>query len=504
MDLLSEEKKEQENKGRKIVITALIASVVLIILVLVLILVLQQQENVRMKLMVNGKSTAFGPSFTITDENQGINFFSIRQVAGLTGYNFFNGEYKKYSEDKTKCYVECKDELAMLELNSNILYKNNPINKQNFDAYTVDKSVISRDGELYATAQTIQTAFNTRVTYDKATNTIYLETLPYLVEYYTGVVTRYNYTGISEDFANQKALTGRMLIVNKDEKYGVISTDDFSSIIGNKYDKIVYLESTQEFIVTSEGKTGLLSIDGETKINLRYEDVGIIDSMLGLYYTKSNNLYGIVNSKGKVLCYNEYEDIGVDRSTFDLGAMKSNYILYDNCILLKKDGKWGMADRVGDITVSFMYDDIGYIGENDYTSNLPRTPMPNSTQGTAQNENNINNVVVIPSIEGIVYKLGDKYGVVNINGEVIIPFKNDKIFSVTSEGIDEYFLERSGEVMSLTAYLEKRKNRVENNNNESNEDDLPTPTAANSTPTPTPIDITDKKNETDENVVVIL
>ena len=52
---------------------------------------------------------------------------------------------------------------------------------------------------------------------------------------------------------------------------------------------MIYLESTQEFIATNEGKTGVLSIDGETKIGLRYEDVGLIDDTLGLYYTKNNN-----------------------------------------------------------------------------------------------------------------------------------------------------------------------------------------------------------------------
>ena len=490
MDLLSDERKEKENKGKKIVISALIVSVVLIILVLVLILVLKQEENNKIKLVVDGKSKTFGESFMIADKNVGINYFSIRQVAGLVGYNFFNGEYKKYSEDKSRCYVESKDELAMFELNSNILYKNNPINKQNFDSYIVDRSVTSSAGELYATAQAIQTAFNTKVTYDDTTNTIYLETLPYLVNYYKSIATRYNYTGISEEFANEKTITKNMLVVNKDDKYGVVSTKDFSSIIGNKYDKMIYLENTQEFIVTSDGKTGLLSTNGEIKINLRYEDVGIIDDMLGLYYTKSNNMYGIVNSKGKVIVYNEYEDIGIDRSVFDLGNMKNNFIIYDNCIPLKRDGKWGMADKLGNIILNFIYDTVGYVEENDAPYVLEKTPTPSATQ----NDNKINNVVVIPSIEGIVFGGNNKYGVVNSTGKVIIPFKNDKIFSATNEGIDEYFLERSGVVVSLERYLETNNIKI-NNNNKNNISQTPS----------NMIDITDRNtssNATNNSLII--
>ncbi len=346
----------------------------------------------------------------------------------------------------------------MFELKSDVIYKNNPVNKLNFDEYKIDKPIESSNNILYATASTIQTAFNTKITYDEKTNTISLYTLPYLNEYYKEAVKKYGYDGISEEFANGKTLTKDMLVVNKDNKYGVISTNNLETIIGNKYDKMIYLESTREFIVTSDGKCGILSTDGETKIGLRYEDVGLIDGKLGLYYTKNNNLYGVVNSKGKMLTYNEFEDIGVDRNTFSLGDMKSNYILYNNCIPLKKDGKWGMVDKLGTVILNFDYDSLGYIEEEtDLYYNT--TPTPVQT-GTA-NEININNVATIPSIEGIVFGINGKYGVVNAIGNLIIPFKCDKIFSATNEGVDEYFLERSGMTVSLKKYLELNKINVE-------------------------------------------
>ncbi len=109
MELISNEKKEKENKGRKIIIGALILSVILIILVLILILVLEQKENDKIKLIVDGEKKTFNEELMVTDPNSNISYFSISQVANLVGYNYFNGEYKKYSEDKTKCYVESKN-----------------------------------------------------------------------------------------------------------------------------------------------------------------------------------------------------------------------------------------------------------------------------------------------------------------------------------------------------------------------------------------------------------
>lgn len=460
MNLMDGEEQEKQNNGKKIVIGALIVTLVLIVLVIVAILVLKQTENSKLKLIVDGKSKTLPENLMITDSNTGTSYLSISKAASLVGYEFYNGEYKTYSENKTQCYVECENELAMFELNSNIIYKNNAIDKLNFDTYIIDKKVASYGNELYAIPQAIQMAFNIRVIYDEKSNTIYFETLPYLVNYYKTQATKYGYTGICEDFITQKALVYNLLVVEKDKKYGVVSTKDFSTVIGNKYDNIIYIENTKEFIVTNEGKTGLLSINGEVQIGLRYDEIGLIDGQAGLYYAKNDNLYGVLNKNGKVLVYVEYDDIGIDRKIFPIDNIKNNLFLYDNCIPLKKGIKWGIANKDGNIILNFEYDELGYAEVEQIMEETTGKQNTTSVE-TALKDKSINNVVVIPDIEGIVIGKGQKYGVANSIGKIIIPCEFDKIYSITNEGKDEYYIEKNGKTTKLTKYLEDNKINVE-------------------------------------------
>lgn len=440
MELRNEEEQEKKTNGKRAIFIALIITAILAITVGILILILKQVENSKLKVIVDGKTKTVTEQFMIIDSEK--IYLSINQIAKLVGYEYYNGEYKQYSEDKTKCYVECADELAMLELNSNIIYKNNSADKENFDAYTVDKEVKNYNGELYATAQTVQTAFNTRIIFEDSSNSLYIETLKYLVEYYNAQVIKKGYIGLAEDFITQKALTKNLLVVKKDQKYGVLSAKDFSTVIGNKYDKITFLENTQEFIVTNDEKTGVLSANGNVKIGLRYDEVGLIDGSEGLYYAKNDDLYGVLNKNGKVLVYVAYDTIGIDKTLFPLENIKNNMFLYNNCIPLKRGTKWGIVDKNGNIILNFEYDSLGYISENESTSNT---------------DISINNVVVIPEVEGIVIGKQSKYGVANSIGKIIIPCEFDKIYSITNEGKDEFYLEKNGKTIKLTKYLEDNK-----------------------------------------------
>ena len=481
MELSSGEKKEKENKGKKIVIISIAVMIALIIILVVAIMILQQAENDRVKLSVDGKTVNIAPDLMLTDSNTGERYFSISRVASLVGYSFYNGEYKKYSEDKTKCYVECENEIAMFELNSNTIYKNKSTDKQSFDAYKIAQAVTSYNGNLYATMEAIQTAFNTAVTYNNTNNTIYFQTLPYLVNYYKTLAESYGYTGISEDFITQKTLTKNMLVVRIDEKFGVVSSIDFSTLIGNKYDKIVYLENTEEFIVTNDGKTGILSKDGQTRIGLRYDEIGLIDGERKIYYAKNDNLYGVLNQNGRVLVYIQYNDIGIDRSLFPLVDMKNNLFLYDNCIPLKKDNKWGMADKNGNIILNFEYDELGYVENIPTTLSENESKTSNSIITTRNNDMSINNAILVPDIEGIVFGKNGKYGVVNSIGKIIIPFEFDKIYSITNEGKDEYFLESGNKTIKLTNYLAENRINVENNTNNEASRNTVTNTVINTT-----------------------
>ena len=69
--------------------------------------------------------------------------------------------------------------------------------------------------------------------------------------------------------------------------------------------------------------------------------------------------------------------------------------------------------------------------------------------------------MLIPYIKGIVIGKGGKYGVSDSIGKVIIPCEFDRIYSITDEGKEEFYLEQDGRVIKLDRYLEENKIKVE-------------------------------------------
>lgn len=472
MELLSEEKNEKENKSKKYVAFAIIIAIILLILVFVIMLVLQQAEKNKEKLNVNGKRVTLPSDLTIIDNATGITYFSIKKIADLAGYNYYNGDFRQFSEDKTKCYVESEKQVATLELNSDIIYKNTSEDKVNFDNYKIDLPVKTYKDELYATQKAIQTSFNITVYYETENKTLYIYTLPYLVDYYNKQAERNQYTSVTEDFMTQKAIIGNMLVVQKNGKYGVLSTEDFSEIIGAKYDNLTYLESTDEFLATNFGQTGVISKTGDINITLEYEEIGLIDSQLKLYYVKKDNLYGVLGRRGNILVNIEYNDIGIDKQLFPSDEIENGMFLYENCIPIKKGNKWGIANKSGQIILNLEYDEIGYVAnhptsEPSDNSNNNNNNKNEISEGTEMPERSVNNAVIIPNVElddvsikGIVVGKNGKYGIVNSIGNELIPCEYDRIYSITNEGENVYYMEKDGRITSVQEYVNSNQVRL--------------------------------------------
>lgn len=465
MELISEEEKKKEGKSKKIIITIIIALVVILVILLTAIFAIHQALDEENKLSIDGKKYKMPANFMISQENT--TYLSINNLAAyIEEYKFYNGEYKEYTEDKTRGYVQCKDEVAVFKAGSNEMYKNNSQDNLNLDYFELELPIILYNSELYASINDIGKIFNSNVFLKQENNTLVVQTMPYLISYYKTQVKKYGYDDIIEEFNAQKAVNYGMLVVKKDNNYGVISTENYYGIIGTKYEKINFLESTKQFIVTSEGKTGLISADGHKIIDLKYDDVGLIDTKCGLYYAKNNDLMGVLNGNGKVVINIEYNSLGFDRKNFPYDNVKNNMFLYENCIPIMKyeiktgkdkEGKpveikiekWGLADKLGNILLSTQYDNIGYVEVN-------------------TSDRSINNAIIIPKIKGLVIGKGEKYGVVNSIGKFIIPCEFDKIYSITTEGKDEFYLEQDTKVIKLDKYITDNKIEIEGLNDDKN------------------------------------
>ncbi len=458
MNLIEESFREKEEKKKKkttgIILGAIIFVVIIIIAIVSYLIYIQ---NTTLKVFLDGKESQKIRQMLVI-ENDGTIYLPIKEVASYLGYDSYNGEYSDKSEDLSKCYVQCENEVANFSLKSNKIYKLDLTEKkENYECVYFKKPVKAMDGALYASSEAIEKAFNVNFTYSQDENKIYIYTLPYLVEAYTSKVLGYGYSKLSERFANQKAILDEMLIAEDatNSKIGVINLNGDSKILEAKYDDITYLDGIGDFLVETNDKYGIISKDKRTKVEIMYDSIELMDSESGLFVAKKDDKYGVIDSKGKIKIYIENDEIGMDISRFAQNNIKNKYILAENLIPARRDNLWGLYDKNGKLVVDFSYDSFGYV--------------------TLTNKNAIN-LLVIPNYNVIVACKDKKYTLLNSVGQELFaaPVADD-IYMTISEGQRNYYISVNNGIMSVKDYFDRigitEKNQIINDNSNNEQQD---------------------------------
>lgn len=436
---------QEKNKTSKISKIILICIVLVIVAIMAIIgIMLYVQSNV-FRIYVDGKIVDM-PEDTIIIENTGKIYVSIKDIAKYLGYQSHNGEYKLYTEDTNKCYVESKNETASFFLNSNKISKVEPDQTKDYEDYTISDSVINRNGKLYCSSEGIKIGFNVMFEYSKHENNIQIFTLPYLVKTYNPKLKALGYEGVNQDFNNQKAILYDMFVVRRTNGlYGVVTSSN-EEIISSRYSKMEFNENLQEFYVTSTtNKVGIVDVDANTKINLLYDDIKMLDKDTGLYIVRSGYKYGVVNRNGDIVIHLEYDQIGTNTARFPSNNVKNKYLLFDNAIPVCQNKKWGMFDKTGKIIIPLEFD---YVGFTNSSSNKT-----------------VNNLLIIPSYKAIVLgkdieleenKKTKKYAIYDYEGNLIVPCELDNVYSITSGGVDTYYMDYgNNKDVNIEKYIEK-------------------------------------------------
>ena len=160
MNLIEESFQNKEEKKKKRTTGIILAAIFIVLIIIISISAyLFYIQSTTMRLILDGKSND-NLKQLIVFEN-GTMYAPIKEIASDLGYNSYNGEYTKRSEDQSKCYVQSENEVANFSLNSNIIYKLDLTSKEgNYEKVVVDDPVIAKNGVLYATSQAIEKAFN--------------------------------------------------------------------------------------------------------------------------------------------------------------------------------------------------------------------------------------------------------------------------------------------------------------------------------------------------------
>lgn len=448
---------EKDKKISKIILICIVLLFILMIVVMCTIMYIQ--KNI-LRIYIDGKSINLPDGTIVIDEQTGKIHVDIAGIASYLGYDIHKGEFKLYTEDENKCWVESEEETASFFLNSNKISKVVPDQTKDYEDYTISDPVIRINDKLYATPEGIKIGFNVTFDYDERGKSIQIYTLPYLVESYTKQFKNLGYKeGIDNDFNNQKALLYNLFVVKKDNNlYGVVNSQN-QEIISSKYNKMVFNENAREFYVTSTtNKKGIVTEDGTTKIDLLYDEINMIDRTKGLYLVKNNNRYGVLGNTGNIVVHLEYDQIGVNVSAFPNNNITNKYVLFENAIPVCQNKKWGMFDVNGNLILSLDYDAIGY--SSGATGNL---------SGKI-----VNNLLIIPSYKAIVFgkdytiqedngrstKKVKRYGVYDYQGNELIVTALDNAYFVVNAGINTYYMEYQGQTLDIEEYLEAQKVRT--------------------------------------------
>lgn len=451
MNLIDEElepkKKDNSKKTAKIILIIISILIVAIIGIVIAIVYIQSST---LKLYINGNINEKVKDMMIT-ETDGTIYFPIKDIATYFGYESYSGEYTDKSEDASKCYVQNENEVANFSLNSNKIYKLDiSEDNANYQYSYAKKPVKAINGKLYASTDAIEQAFNISFSYNTETKRIYIYTMPHLVQAYSANVLDYGYEKIAEEFTNQKTVLNDMIVVtkNNDKTYAVIDVKG-KDIIEPKYEYIEYLPNSGDFLVKSNNKVGIISAKRETKVQILYDSLELIDSDTGLYIAKRDNKYGVIDSRGNIKIYIEYDQIGIDNTNFAQNDIKNKYLLDNGMIPARKDKFWGAFDKNGKTVLEFQYDSLGYI---------------------ASSNKDAINLLLIPDYNVIVACRDKKYTLINSVGKELCLAILDDVYMTINSGKKYYYMNYNDTTANVEEFLDQigvksTSKRNENNTN---------------------------------------
>lgn len=426
--------KQKKNKGQGLLLALII---LLIIICITIYIYIQYLDSTIVKFYKDGQMKKIADTLLI--EDNGTVYVSINGISSMLDYEFKQGIYNTDNQDPNKCYVkpiqnkekdknfEAENMVIAFSLDSGEILKT-PITTQDgtqidYDVYTISKPIKKINGEFYISIEGLQIAYHVKLTINA--NQVKLSTLPYLVQYYTQRIANYNgLAALSTDYSNQVALVyGFIIGSNANGEVGCVYTNGEStkSILDTRFQAITFNENRGELIAKIGGKYGIYELDGTRRIEPQYDRIELLDKNLNYYIVENGSKKGLIDQNGKIILHTDYTSIGIDISAFKTQNIKNSRLLFENCIPLVKDGKFGIVDLTGKTLMPFEIDAFG-------------------SKASSVDGKTVNPILIIPEYEAIIYMKNNKYGAIDKTGKSIIPAVLDNVYSITENNVTQYFM----------------------------------------------------------------
>lgn len=456
--------KKDSDIARKIIIAMMILLIMVIMAVVYLLLTVKTST---FKITIDGKNASTTKEKLLRTVD-GTTYFNIQELASLLKNDYHIGEYKVYSSDTDKCYIQSKEETASFYLNSTKICKLK-VNKltDDYDVFNSEKPVIEKDNVFYAPIDAIKIGFNIKVTESESgINITTLDQLAANIEASINPETTADTTNekynIDKTFDNEKAMLYDYVVLSKSSSnlYGVITTSG-KEILPDKYTSITFLETTKEFLVkNNSGKMGIIDSNGQNKVEQAYDSIKVINNSPKLYLVQTNQKYGVLDENGKTVVYPEYDSIGADATKYK--KLQNQYVLLNKVIPVCKDKKYGLFDVTSKKVLDVSYEGIG-------------CELVSAEIDGVNKE--INPAIAIEDCRAVVIKNNNDsgYSLFFVDEEKLTPLRVSAIYYLTSEGKDIYYMAYKGKQLDLIERLIeegviKRETVEENLKNENTTD----------------------------------
>lgn len=229
------------------------------------------------------------------------------------------------------------------------------------------------------------------------------------------VPCKYDYIG---SFSKQKLATFK-----RNGLYGYLN-DKSVEVIAPKYQEAKSFSSDEALApVKSNGKWGFINKAGISKIPCKYDDVGGFTG--GLSRVKQNGKWGMINTSGTIVIPCKYDEL--------------NNFGKQDFATASQNGLYGTIDKSGKVLVPFKYESPLYFNEDGFAG-CKRDGKYGIVHRNGDETAKCIHVESAYMSSGLMcVKQGEKYGFIDYNGNLIIPYnyKHSKSFEHGYVGLSD-------------------------------------------------------------------
>ena len=222
------------------------------------------------------------------------------------------------------------------------------------------------------------------------------------------------------------------------DTYNVTIKNDKNEDIFKQYDEVSSIQanglSSDSNYVNSALKYkvgslyGLLGFDGKEITKAIYEEIDSLPYKEEEFLVKKEGKYGVINQKGAEMLKAEYDEISGD------GYYDNNYKNAGYIAGIKEDNgyTYSYIRNDGKVILKREYNDIARITEIEGNDKIYLIASKEGKKGLFVNNKNVlecdyQNIEYNEESKLLIVKRNDKYGVYDLNGNVILPTENSEV-----------------------------------------------------------------------------